>query len=104
MTYADWVGLAANWSAILTAVIAVGASVLYWSDCWKKRRKLESYLKKEKENGQDQGQRSLIHLTRSLAMTEGDILHAAFRSNYIEARAKVNKDTGFCEELLLAHK
>jgi len=104
MKYSDWIELIANWSAILTGVVAVGASIIYWCDRWKKRWKLEAYLKEEKDKGKDQGQRGLIHLTRSLAMTEGDILRAAFSSKKIDARARVNKETGFCEELLLVYK
>ena len=104
MRYSDYIELAANWSAIMTAVIAFGASVLYWIDRWTKRKRLESYLKSEKDKGPDRGQRGLLHLTRNLAMTQDDILRAAFWSKHIEARARVDSETGLCDELLLMHK
>ena len=104
MKYSDYIQLVANGSAILTAVVAVGASIIYWCDRWKKRWKLEAYLKKEKNNEEDKGQRGIVHLTRNLAMTEQEILRAAFWSKKIDSRARKNKKTGLAEELLLVYK
>lgn len=96
--------LLANYSQIATGVAAVGASLLYWKDRLTKKRCLEKYLKAQKGEGLDQGQRSVLHLTRHLAMTEDDVLHAAFLSKKIEAKVRPNKETGLSEELLLVHK
>lgn len=104
MDYREFIELAADWSAILTAIVAVGVSALYACDRLKKRWKLEAHLKQEKEKGGGKGQRSIVHLTRNLAMTEADILRAAFSSKRIQPKSKVNEQTGFAEELLLEYK
>jgi hypothetical protein len=102
--YSECIELLANWAAILTAMLASSATVVYWYDRCKKQRRLEHYLFQEKSTGGDEGQRSLLHLSRNLLMTEDDILRAAFGSKKIEPRTRQNEQTGLAEHLLLVHK
>lgn len=76
-------GLAANWAAILTAVVAAFAYGRYEWARWDKRSRLEAYLKEEKAKGTDKGQRTILHLTARLSMSESDVLDAAFRSKRV---------------------
>ncbi len=102
MSYLQMLSIVANWAAILTAVIASGVSFWLWHEQCSKRKKLEKYLRSEKEKLNDKGQRSLMHLMRKLSMTEADIQHAAFRSKSVEPRIK-NGDDGFAETLLFEY-
>ncbi len=83
MTYAEIIDIAANWAAILTAIIA---SIAYWryfyAQC-SQRRALEKYLRDEKESGMDNGQRTVMHLVARLSMTEAEVFESAFRSKKI---------------------
>ena len=103
MTYPQLLEITAHWSAILTAAVATCFSLSYWCARRKKRLALEAHLKCEKDKAKDKGQRTLIHLTRHLSMTEADILQAAFSSKKVVAKARVNDTTGFAEELLFVH-
>lgn len=83
MTYLDGLTIAADWAAILTAAVATFA---YGRFIWgqrKRRSLLESYLREEKLMRHDEGRRSVIHLMANLAMTEAEILAAAFQSKLI---------------------
>lgn len=93
MSYQELLGLAANWAAILTAVVAVWAYGFYHFERCRKRSKLESYLKAEKEKKVDRGQRTVLHLVAHLNMSESDVLDAAFRSKKVQCvTASDNKD------------
>lgn len=76
----------ANWAAILTALVAAGAYSWYQIQIDQKRRKLEAYLKSEKEKDSDlrrQGQHNIVHLMAVLGFTADEILQASFRSKKI---------------------
>ncbi len=67
-------GIIANFSAIITAIVALfGYGTYRWDQCGKRRR-LESYLKSEKAIGADQGQPSLLHLMANVGMTEAELI------------------------------
>lgn len=94
-------GIAANISAILTAIVAVfGYSVYRWDQC-QKRIKLEQYLKDQKNANVDKGQRSLLHLMAKLGLTEAELLQSSFRSKNIHRRVAADDKTGRAEALLL---
>lgn len=83
MTYTDSLTIVANWATILTAAIATAA---YGRFVWGQRRRrklLEAYLRDEKLSRRDEGRRSVIHLMANLAMTEAEILAAAFQSKIV---------------------
>jgi hypothetical protein len=96
-------GAVANIAAILTALVALGASVFYGWDRRRKRRQLEAYLKAEKATGGNQGQRSILHLMAKLGLTEAELLQASFRSCHIVRRIAPNPATNRAEALLLEY-
>lgn len=85
MTYLDGLTIAANWATILTAVIATMAFGRFLRGQNNRRKALETYLREEKLRDRDEGRRSVIHLMANLAMTEAEILAAAFQSKHITA-------------------
>ena len=100
--YERVLGIAANWAAILTAVVAVWAYGRYAWVRYEKRARLEQHLKAEKANGTDKGQRTILHLVARLSMTENDVLDAAFRSKPV--RCVTNSDNkGYVAQLLFEY-
>ena len=95
-------GMAANWAAILTAIIAVLAYGRYeWSRC-QKRLRLEKHLKAEKAKGTDKGQRTVLHLVAHLSMSEDDVLDAAFRSKRVQCVTTSDQE-GYVSKLLFEY-
>lgn len=103
MTYARLLEVAAHWSAILTGLVALSAGCTYWWNRRAKRRQLEHYLREVKDKGRDKGQRTLLHLTARLAMTEHDILQAAFSSRHIASRVGADPETKRANTLFLEY-
>ena len=112
----DWLGPFANLAAILTAAVAVFGYGAYLLDRYRKRRRLERYLRSERQNAEarekdetggegtrkkDTGQRSLLHLMARLGMTEAELLQASFRSSHIKRRVARDDQTGRAAALLL---
>lgn len=83
--YKDLLGIASDWAAILTALVATVAYGHYWFAQRARRKALETYLKEEKRRAADEGRRSVMHLMANLAMTESEVLHAGFQSDRIKA-------------------
>jgi len=86
----DWLSKAANVAQILTGLGAAWAYGSYRCDRWRKKRRVEDYLKGEKERKVDQGQRSPLNIMVALALTEADVLQAAFNSKKINPRIQVH--------------
>ena len=84
MAYREFLEISSHWAAIITAIVAVLAYGRYVYERRQKRVRLEAYLKAEKDAGNDQGQRTVLHLVRHLKMNETDVLDAAFRSKRIQ--------------------
>ena len=57
-----------------------------------KDRKLIFYLRKEKEKGTDKGQRSIVHLSSRVGLTEDEIFQASCRNRKIRRTIKKGKD------------
>lgn len=83
--YTDLLGMASDWAAILTAIVATAAYARYWLAQRTRRKALEAYLKEEKVGASDDGRRSVMHLMAHLAMTEVEVLHAGFQSDRVKA-------------------
>lgn len=83
MTYDSALETAANWAAILTALVATIAYLRFVCAQWRRREALEKHLREEKQAGQDLGRRTVMHLMANLAMTEAEVLHAGFQSKKI---------------------
>jgi hypothetical protein len=103
----NWLELFANLAAILTAIVAVVAYGWYqWCIC-KKCRKLEAYLKLEKEKDRDpsrQGQHNIIHLMAELGLTRDEILQASFRSKKIIRIPVQDKEIKRAVDILFRYK
>lgn len=83
----DAVGAVANVASILTAVIAAIASIWYFLSGRRRMKKLEAYLRTEKNKTagrEDRGQRSLLHVMARVGLTEQEALQASFKSPYIK--------------------
>lgn len=95
----------ASIASILTALIAVGAALLFWWDSARKRWKLEAYLKQERAAAKPPkvGRHSVVHLMANLSLTEAEVLHAAFRSRYIKPSPATDRETGLASEILLEY-
>ena len=76
----------ASLASILTAVVAVLATCYYHWSIRHKCRKLEAYLRAEKErdpNPLTQGQHNTVFLMAVLGLTADEVLQASFRSKKI---------------------
>lgn len=102
MNYLELLAIGANVAAIVTACFAGWAYCSYRWERRGKRIRLENYLKHEKEEGADKGQRTIMHLVARLGMTETEIVDAAFRSNCIERKIK-SDGVGTASKLLLEY-
>lgn len=91
MAYGDMLEIAANWAAILTALVATLAYLRFVGAQWRRRRALEAHLREEKRSNRDNGRRTLMHLMANLAMTEAEVLHAGFQSRKITVAPGVDE-------------
>jgi hypothetical protein len=66
-------------------------------------KKLESYLKAEKNKEEDKGQRSLLHLMIKVGLTESEILQASFKSHHIKRLEKLDPKTHMTEKILFEY-
>lgn len=98
--------IGANIAAILTALFAAWAGIYVIIDLRKKRLQLEEYLDQVKSGatGDDMGQRTILHLTARLGLTEAEILHASFRSKRIARKLAADKETGRADAMLLEYE
>ncbi len=90
----DIMGAGADLASIATAGIAVWAWASYSCQRYKRRKRLEAYLQKVREealqnpNLNGEGMRSLIHLMSHLYMTESQVYEAAFSSRKVNSRPR----------------
>jgi len=87
-----FLNLAAQIATIATAFVAVLASIRFFFVLWKKRLRLEAYLKAKKtgdieDAGRESAKCTVTELMADLAMTEADVMDAAFRSRVIKRMA-----------------
>lgn len=94
----------ANIAAIITAAVALFGYLAYQIGQCRKRIKLEQYLRSEKQQGSDNGQRSLLHLVANVGMTETELIQASFKSKRIIRRIKQDKNSGLADSILLEFK
>lgn len=90
----DCLSTAADVSAIATAIVATVAYFGFLVSKSARKGRLERYLKSQKGEAKDRGQRSVLHLMAKLKMTEAEILSASFGSNRIRAKVRADPDTG----------
>jgi hypothetical protein len=97
------VGLFGDAGSIITAGLAVYAVSVYEVRSFRRRRRLEDYLRQEKAKGVDKGQRSLLHLAAQLGISEQELVNISFSSKKIARRVRENPATGLAETLLLEY-
>ncbi|PNQ04028.1 hypothetical protein [Sphingobium sp. SA916] len=102
MVYEKGVSIVANWSAILTAAVAVVGYGRYLWGQRQQRRRLEHYLREEKLRDRDESRKGIIHLMGSLSMTEAELLSAAFRSKTVKSCFGVDRQ-GRADRLLFEY-
>lgn len=92
-------------ASIATAVAAVGAWGYYLWTRWRKRLRLERYLKDAKARAPEgkKGQHTIIHLMAECGMTEAEILDAAFRSKKISRPVRTEGASGHAVAILLEY-
>jgi hypothetical protein len=96
-------GIVADIASIGTAIFAAWAYGKLKYNFHRRRVDLEQYLKSEKDKKTDHGQRTLLHLSQKLKLSQSDIFAAALQSENIELR--VDKDSrGKAKKLLLEYK
>ncbi|MEP4379520.1 MAG: hypothetical protein ABJ215_11275 [Alphaproteobacteria bacterium] len=100
----DWLGFIANIAAIVTALVAFAGSAWYIAERGSKRRRLEDYLKAERDAKKGRGQRSILHLVARVGLTEQEILQASFRSKHIERVLTTDKRDGMAKDILLEYR
>jgi|ERR1700693_1704156 len=88
---------------ILTPVAGFVLWSLYQFGFYRKRKKLEAYLKNERDKAKDQGQRSLLHLMVHVGLTESELLQASYKSRHIKRLISPNQTTGRAEAILLQY-
>jgi hypothetical protein len=106
MSYIHVLEITAHWAAILTALVAAGAYVLYRWDIHSKRIQLENYLKAEKAAAGaagNKGQRSILHLMARLGLSEAELLQASFGSKHIVRRIAADPGTRRADAILLEY-
>src|SRR3712207_5418868 len=74
----DGIGVIADLASIATAGLAAWAYWRFRGERRLKLKRLETYLKAERDKGKDQGMRTTLHLVRHVGLTESEILNASF--------------------------
>jgi hypothetical protein len=107
----DWqnvLSIVANVAQIVTAIVAAffGGRVLWRAH--RRRCALEEYLKAERKreegpSGEGHGLRTILHLMSQLAMTEAQVLEAAFASHIVKRWTAVDEETGRADALFLQY-
>ena len=100
---AEWLRIAASIASILTSIIAVAVSVVYWMNKRSRRVRLESYLKAKKEKSPTEAF-SVTRLMADLGMTEAEIFAASFASRHIVRGVRRDRTTGFAAEVLFQYR
>jgi hypothetical protein len=102
----SWLSDAADVAQVLTAAVALGAATRVVFAKPRRRKRLERYLERQLEMDKPAGkagERTILHLMRSLALAEAEILQAAFSSKWIQTRVASDPATGRADTLLFAY-
>lgn len=75
----------------------------YWCNARSKKKRLDQYLKAEREKNPNNHTHTVIHLMAKLGMTEAEILHASFASRHIVHKTRKDSDTGLAAQLLFEY-
>jgi hypothetical protein len=95
--------IAANVSAILTAIAAMGAWLYLWRDRRTKQTRLEDFLRNELHANPDKHTHTTMHLMAELGMTEAEVFRSAFASKHVVRQIRKNPDTGLAAYILFRY-
>ena len=99
-----WIDILAGLASIITGLVALAAALHFRREQTRQQRKLESYLREVKVGaGEGEAQRTLLHLMAKLGMSEAEVLHASYRSEFIKCPAAANVNTRRVPDLLLEY-
>ena len=90
-------------ATILTSVVAVGAWIQYQHGKFKKRVRLENYLR-DVELPEHQSSCSVLRLVAELGMSETDIMDASLRSRRVERLRRPDPQTGLTAQVMLRYR
>ena len=99
----EWLREGASIGSILTSIIAVGASLVYWAGKRSRRVRLEQYLKAKKEKSSNE-LFSVTRLMADLGMTEAEIFSASVASRHVARWVRRDRQTGFATEVLFQYR
>lgn len=107
-TWFAWLSRLANVAEIVTAISAAAVASNYLLRRWQRRVELEKYLQSERSrdegpSGNGNGLRTVLHLVAHLAMTEEQILEAAFASGKVKRWTAKDPETGRASALFLQY-
>ena len=96
--------ITANIAAILTPIAGLCLWGLYRCKLFRKKKKLEAYLKEQRETAEigDRGQRSLLHVMTYVGLTESEALQLSFDSDCIGRFIKAD-GMGFADRILFQY-
>jgi hypothetical protein len=109
MGWTDWLAVGANVAQAATGVVAVWLWVKYIWRARERRIELENYLKEQKraDDGRERiyphGRRPVLHLMGNLAMTETQVLEAAFSSSTVKRSLATDPNTGRAETIYFTY-
>lgn len=92
----------ANICAILTACVAVWLFVHIKCAAYKRRTRVEKYLKgaQDSNSGSQKGQHSVLNIMARVGLTEQEVLQASFESKHIKRVLKPDAQ-GYAQSILL---
>ena len=106
MNWHKWVDLASVLTFAITAigaVIGVFGYLGYLLGIRKKSKRLEQYLRAEKQKGENKGQRSVLRIIRDVGLTEDEIIQASFRNHKIRRRI-IPDEKGIADQLMFEYE
>ncbi len=97
--WADAASIATFFVTAVSAVIGIGGYLSFVRARARKVAALEAYLKREKAQGNDSGQRSALKIIRHVGLTEDEIIDISFNSPRVARRLGTDEE-GYANRLL----
>jgi hypothetical protein len=93
----------ADVASVGTCVVAVFGYLRYRCVIYRKSKRLVEYLRAEQQTERDHGERTALHITRNIGLTEDEIIQASFHNPRIGRRVKTGEN-GLAERLLFVYQ
>ncbi|MBD2089502.1 hypothetical protein H6F67_06500 [Microcoleus sp. FACHB-1515] len=101
-----WVDLTSILTFFITlagAFVGIYGYLRYQCEFRQKNKRLENYLRREKEKGEDRGQRSVLRIMRDIGLTEDEMLKISFHNPKVSRRVGKDEFTGLASALLFEY-